>query len=134
MSRKKSEPLTPRKLKYIKGRVDGKSKRQAAIDAGFPVSMAENVAAKIETPDVRQAFAALVRQKIPAERIVERICEGMDAQETVFAKFEGRITDSKQVVSFSERRAYTEMAAKFGNFIPKDQPDTIIPIQVVIDL
>lgn len=134
--RKKSESaldkLPPRKRKYVAARVEGQSKRQAALSAGFPVSMAENAAAKIETPDVHEAFRDLVRKAIPAERLIQRLSEGIDAMETEFAKFEGNISDSRETVAWSERREYLKLAAQFGGYVPKEQADIVVPVQVVI--
>ena len=61
------ENLPPRKLAYIQGRLDGKSKKQAALDAGFSETMAKHAEDKIETKDVREAFARLVREMITRE-------------------------------------------------------------------
>ena len=65
------EDLPPRKLAYIQGRLDGKSKKQAALDAGFSENMAKHAADKIETKDVREAFARLVREMVPPQLIAK---------------------------------------------------------------
>jgi phage terminase small subunit len=122
---KKSDPLaplTPKKRKYVAERTKGKSKMQAAKDAGFSHSMARVAGAKIETPDVRRAFQALIREKIPASKVAGRLAEGLDAMETEFAKEKGMITDSRDVVAWSERREYLKLAAEYGGyFVPKQE-------------
>ena len=67
------ENLPPRKLAYVQGRLDGKSKKQAALDAGFSETMANHAADKIETRDVREAFARLVREMVPPEQLAKAL-------------------------------------------------------------
>lgn len=114
---KKFDPLaalTPKKRHYVENRVQGKSKKAAALEAGYSLTMANNAGTKIETPEVQEAFSELIRKRIPAEKIIQRIEEGLDAEETKFFQFQGVVMDSKNVVSWSERRAYAELAAEYG--------------------
>jgi len=55
---------------------------------------------KIETTDVRDAFAALMRQAVPPERLAKTIAEGMGATETKFFSHEGVGQDSREVAQF----------------------------------
>jgi phage terminase small subunit len=133
--RKKADSLSPRKAQFVKGVVAGKSARQAALDAGYSQSVANDPGRKLfNQSDIQSVLGEHIRKIIPAERIAQRMSEGLDAMETVFAKFEGRISDKTEVVSWSERRQYAELAAKMGGYMPKDTPDLVVPIQVVIDL
>lgn len=108
--------LPPRKLAYVQGRLDGKSKKQAALDAGFSETMANHAADKIETRDVREAFARLVREMVPPEQIAKTIAEGMAATETKFFSHEGVVQDQREVPAWSERRQYAELAAEYGGY------------------
>jgi len=110
------EKLPPRKAAYIRGRLDGKSKKQAALDAGFSETMAEHAADKIETANVREAFGLLVREMIPPEFIAKVIAEGMAATETKFFSQEGVVKDQREVPAWSERRQYAELAAEYGGY------------------
>jgi len=110
------ETLPPRKAAYVRGRLDGKSKKEAALDAGFSETMAEHAADKIETSDVREAFALLIREMIPPEQIAKAIVEGMTATETKFFSHEGVVQDQRQVPAWSERRQYAELAAEYGGY------------------
>lgn len=110
------EKLPPRKAAYVRGRVEGKSKKQAALDAGFSETMAEHAADKIETADVREAFCLLVREMIPPEFIAKVIAEGMSATETRFFSHNGVVQSKRQVPDWSERRQYAELAAEFGGY------------------
>ena len=114
--------LPPKKQRYLEGRVAGKSKRQAALDAGYSEAMADHPG-KIETKDVRHAFAALMREAVPPERIAKAISEGLDAMETKFFSSEGSVTDSRDVIAWSERRAYAELAAEYGQYHVPEKGD-----------
>jgi hypothetical protein len=108
--------LPPRKVAYVQGRIVGKSKKQAALDAGFSETMANHAADKIETPDVREVFAQLVREMIPPEQIAKTIADGMAATETKFFSHEGVVQDEREVPAWSERRQYAELAAEYGGY------------------
>ena len=73
------DALDPRRRKYVEGRLEGKGRPQAALDAGFTPSMAEKAATKIENRDVRRAFQELARQAVPTELIMQRLLEGVSA-------------------------------------------------------
>jgi len=126
------ESLSPRKQAYIQGRLDGKSKRQAALDAGFTQSMANHAATKIETRDVRAAFAALIRETVPPERIARAIADGLDAMETKFFAEKGVVKDQRDVISWTERRQYAELAAKFGGYYAPDKREVEQPGGVIL--
>src|ERR1041384_533040 len=115
--------LTPRQTKYLKGLSQGKTKYDAAIAAGYSEGVAEATASHIDnSPAVRVAFAEMLRKNIPAEKIVQRIAEGLDAQKTEFAKYEGRIADQVDCVDFEQRRKYAELAAELGQYhVPKQE-------------
>jgi len=115
--------LPPRKQRYVEERIAGKTRRAAALDAGYSTSMASHAAEKIETADVRQAFSALVRETIPPERIAKAISEGLGAMETKFFSSEGSVTDTRDVIAWSERRAYAEMAASYGGYWKPEPKD-----------
>jgi hypothetical protein len=85
--------------------------------------MASHASTKIETKDVRQAFAALIRETIPPERITKAISEGLDAMETKFFSSEGEVKDSRDVIAWSERRAYAELAAEYGQYHVPEKGD-----------
>jgi len=104
-----------KKRKYAEGVSKGKTRKQAALDAGYSASVAKNAKAKIESEAYQEAFAALIRQTIPAEKIAQRIHEGMDAMETKFFQKDGNVIESRNVIAWGERRAYAELAADFGN-------------------
>lgn len=111
--RRKTPNATPRQSKLIEGIVEGKSTRQAALDAGYTEHTAAHPDELLSTEAVRVGLAKLIA---PLEKIAQRVNEGLDAEVTEFAKFEGRITHSIQCVDFEQRRKYAELAARFKGF------------------
>lgn len=137
-SKRRKKPISKRKLKYIKAVANGATKKAAALQVGYSESVAENAKSHIETPDVRAVFAELVREQIPAKKIVARIKEGLDAKETKFFQFEGEVTDQRDVIAWTERRHYAALAAEFGGYHVPPQKEvqgsgTRILIQFVRD-
>jgi hypothetical protein len=129
----KIESLSPKKQKYVKARASGMTKKEAALSAGYAESTALRVANNIETPDVRAAFAELMRLKCPAEKIARRVAEGMDATENALCSVNGEVSQSA-IVSWSERRHYTRLAAEFaGYFVPPKQAEVAGP-QILIQI
>jgi hypothetical protein len=111
-----AEKLSLRHRLYLEGRSAGKSKFQSALDAGYAESVARTAKEHIETPDVQKAFAALIQAVIPAEKIVARIAEGLDAMETKVFQFQGMQMDSVDMIAWGERREYAKMAAEYGEY------------------
>jgi hypothetical protein len=109
--------MTGKQREYLKNRVKNPAmtKKDAAIAAGYAKTTALRTN-MIETPDVKKAFAALIREKIPGEKIAARVAEGLDAMETEFFASKGIVLDSREVVSWSERRAYAQLAAEYGGY------------------
>jgi hypothetical protein len=124
--------LKPRQAKLVEGIADGKSVRRAALDAGYSPNTAQHPADLLQTKSVRAAMRALIA---PIEKIAQRINEGLDAEKTEFAKFEGQISDSRNCIDFGERRQYAELACKLRELMPsgddKGTPDN--PMIVRID-
>lgn len=138
--RKKSESigLSVRDRKYLKERLKGHNKKLAALLAGFPESMAENAAQKIETPRVKEEFTRLLNRVIPSEKLVIRLAEGLDATQMKYATFEGKITDFVEAVDFEQRRKYLELAASMSGRHEKYERQTntniTVPIQIVTSI
>jgi hypothetical protein len=109
--------LNHRKRKYIDARSQGLSKRQAKNIAGYAASTSSY---SVENSSVKAALARLIRQAVPAHVIVQRIAEGMSAEETKFFQKEGRVMDERNVVAWSERREYLKLAAEYGLYVEPD--------------
>lgn len=92
----------------------GKSRRRAALDAGYSLSSANNPGHNIERGRVREVFAELIRSTVPPELIVRRIREGLDATETRVFAYKGRLIYSRLLINYSERPARKPPPLKFG--------------------
>ncbi|HET7208423.1 MAG TPA: hypothetical protein VFI95_17735 [Terriglobales bacterium] len=101
---------------YVEGVAAGKSRRRAALEAGYSLSSANNPSHNIERGRVREVFAQLIRSTVPPELIVQRIREGLDAAEIKVFQHEGGVVYSKPLVNWSERRDYLELAARYGGY------------------
>jgi phage terminase small subunit len=108
--------LPKKKQVYVKQRLQGLSKRASAIKAGYsPTSVAD-----IETPNVKAVFQQLCQSEVPMKTLAKRLAEGLDATKTEFFQKDGVVTDQRDVVAWSERRAYLELAAEYAGYVAKD--------------
>jgi len=117
--------LNHRQLRYLEGILSGKTKKLAAIAAGYSESTARNAAAVIERPLVRLALQELVREAIPPEKIVQRLVEGLDAMELVIAKHKGKVTDERTIIGWASCLHYIELAAKMAGYYVEGQDLTL---------
>src|SRR5437867_239038 len=70
------EANRPKRRRFFAGLIEGKSMRQAALAAGYTESMAHNASIKI-LPGARAEFGAELAKKIPLDKLVARIAEGL---------------------------------------------------------
>jgi hypothetical protein len=115
--------LNYRKRKYIDARSRGLSKRQAKNLAGYAASTSSY---SVENSSVKAALARLIRQAVPAHVIVQRIAEGVSAEETKFFQKEGKVMDERNVVAWTERREYLKLAAEYGLYVEPDSANVNI--------
>lgn len=111
--------LSPRQARFVEGVVAGQSFADAARNAGYAEATAKVPMHIISTPAVRAAFAELLPQP---DEIAERIREGLGATRTELVKHEGKITAREELVDFSERRKYSELAARLRGLMPESKP------------
>ena len=134
--RKRSESslasLTNRQRNFLVGKLDGKSDRQAALDAGYAASVANNTKQKIMSrPEVRQAFQELLDESLPPEKLVRRIREGLDATQTKLVVRSGRRTEAHVIPDYRVRFLYVVLTLKLkGLDIPP--AETHEPMEVKI--
>jgi hypothetical protein len=108
--------LTPRQAKFLQGIAELKSQEQAALDAGYSPSVARHAHRILEGTNVRAEFQKILSNWVDPDKVGQRIAEGLDAMETKFCKHRGVVMDSRDVIAWSERRAYIEMAAKYAGY------------------
>jgi hypothetical protein len=113
--------LTPRQSKLLKGIiVEGKSVHKAALEAGYSPRTAHNPGDLLDTRKMREALSQLLT---PIEEVAARINEGLDAERTEFAKFEGRISDQVDCVDFEQRRKYAELNLRLRGLLTDPELD-----------
>jgi hypothetical protein len=79
-------------------------------------------------PAIREAFAELLPS---AEKIAQRISEGLDATKVELVKHDGKITAREEFVDFTERRRYAELASMFRGLTPEPRSNVVqVGVQV----
>jgi hypothetical protein len=77
---------------------------------------------------VQEAFRVLLHKAgATDQKLAQRLAEGLDAVETKFFQKEGRVTDSRNVINWSERRNYLELACRIKDLVPAP-PKPVEPI------
>lgn len=87
----------------------------------------------IESPSVKAAFSKLIRKLAPAHVVAGKIAEGLNATETKFFQKDGVVTDRKDVVNWSERRQYAQLAAEYGEYVEKKDESPALTARVVVE-
>jgi len=119
----KSAKLTEQQRSLVKNLLKGMSITDAALKAGY----SEKCPAQVGS----QALA-IIREKMPEimdriglsdERLLRQYLEpALEAEETEFAKFEGQITDEKNVIAWGPRLTALDMAFNLkGSYAPKSE-------------
>jgi hypothetical protein len=117
-----SKRLTPMQSKLVKNLAKGMSITDAAREAGY--------SEKCPAQSGSQALDA-IRRKMPdildkagltEDGVIEKYLKPlMNAQDTEFAKFEGKITDTRKVEAWGPRAQGLDMYFKLrGSYAPKD--------------
>lgn len=99
--------------------------RQAALDAGFKPSQAQNAMQRIEPIHNIRIKEALQSSGVTTHRLAEVIKNGLEAVKVVTSPTE----PDREVVDYGERRQYTKLALEaMGELESKTQ----IAVQVVL--
>jgi len=124
--------LTPRQRGFVVGKLEGKTDRQAALDAGYAPSTAENTKQKIMSrPEVRQAFQELLDEHLPPEKLMRCIVEGLDATQVKFFSREGDVIETVILPDHRVRLLFLVLALKLKGW---DLPSADVnkPTSIVI--
>jgi len=105
----------------------------AAREAGYSEQSALS-GKPMQSNAVQVAFLQLMEEACPDQLLVKKIREGLDAMETKIATFEGTISDSKDFISWSERRAYLELALKARRLITREPVEAGGMVNLIADL
>jgi phage terminase small subunit len=102
---------TARQASLIKGVVEGKSVRKAALDAGYSPNTAEHAGELLST----EALRGFCQSRLSLDKILARIDEGMDAEvnESIVLGRKGQEkVQTSTYPNYSERRQAAALAAK----------------------
>lgn len=111
-----------RRERYVEGLMDGKTRRRAALDAGFSVSQAEDAKNRIEGP-ITQALIlrALMDAGVTLTRLAEKMGEGLDATKVQSVSGgQGKPATLELVADFETRLKYIQHACKIMSV---DEPE-----------
>lgn len=110
-TKRKTRPLNTRQLAFAKGVAQGKTMSRAARDAGYSEVLAKNPRTKLlKGQALREYFAKM----LPTEQeIAQRFHEGLSAEQTIYFQNKGKVTDSRTVVDYAERRHYARLCANY---------------------
>ncbi len=117
-TRQKAAAADPRLQKFVLGIRDGKSMRQAALQAGYSEDTASNAYRQL-MPRTRALFGALLEDHIPLDEQARLLAEGMKAKETKFFAKDGIVTDEREVIAWGARHAFMELAQKVHGHLPE---------------
>jgi phage terminase small subunit len=72
---------SPRKQRFVKGLLEGKTQEQAALAAGYSPSTARTKSSTLLTADVRAAIDKALDKEIRLSHAIKRLKEGLDAED-----------------------------------------------------
>lgn len=127
--------LTARERKFVRGRAQGLSLREAAIRAGYSPSVARSKASDIlRRPVVQSALSdALARQGVTLAKIVKPIADALKAK--VVTTFLGRAFES-EIPDHRTRLEAAELGISLHGGLPKQvelPPVPQEPLTVIIE-
>ncbi len=98
--------LSVRQRRFAKGLLEGKSQKEAALDAGAPPASAETWASKeVRNPKFLSEFHKILDLKgLSEEKLAQIHAENLEATRTIVATHEGKITDQLKVPDYPARQ------------------------------
>ena len=136
IAKKPKKHLTSQQRRLVKGLAQGKTITQAAIDAGY----SENCPAQaghqaLEAIRVTMP-AVLARHGLTDDSLIEKyLLPLLNAKETKFFAYEGRVCDEKDVVAWGPRRDGLDMAFKLrGDYVKEQKESTSLNVQFVTNV
>ena len=103
-----------RRERYVEGLMDGKTRRRAALDAGFPVNQAEDAKNRIEGP-ITQALIlrALMDTGVTLKLLAKKMEEGLKATRAQSVSGgQGKPSTLEYVADFETRLKYLQHVCK----------------------
>lgn len=119
---KRAKQLTNKQRKLVKYVLQGKSKAQAAISAGYSVLSSREIAQQtLALPHVQETMASImVKAGLTDEAIADKINQLCKAKKTLYFADKGLVTDEREVEDHAIQRSSIELAAKIkGHLIDR---------------
>jgi hypothetical protein len=134
--------LTKLQARYLVLRADRKkfrSKRAAALAAGYSRATADKAGTLIETPKVREVWQRIVDQEFSPGEVIQVLREGLHANKAIAATFEGAVTDVVLTPDHTERRKHVELISMMSGRYQRTErnqggPTVVVPIQIVTSI
>jgi len=101
--------MTAKVDRYIQNKLEGMTKKDAAIKAGYSPNTAIAPGQKIESTE---AYQRACDKYLPDDLIYRKLVEGLDATKVVIAQKDGVITDERVYADYSTRHKYVDSALK----------------------
>jgi hypothetical protein len=128
---RKRSTRTARVKVYARELLKGKSKKAAALAAGYSEAMASQAGARIERPN-QEYFERLMDRFIPDELLATKVREGLESTVVKTATFEGEITDEREYADMPTRARYIELAAEFKGRVRRGAGDTQVNMPIML--
>ena len=134
---------TPQERNFVEGVAQGKTDKQAALDAGYSLSMAENTKYKLWTkPHVQTYFRDTLRRSVPPERVLQRMSELVEGRSVTkkrkqtfeAGKLVNETIEETEIVNASISLRAIRMAAEWAGYIPTKQPAITVDTITQVDL
>jgi hypothetical protein len=132
----KGKRLNQRERLLLKALAKGATFAEAALSAGYQAKHAKQAGFQAFQGVKRKMPQMLEDKGLTDGSIIDKyLLPALEAMETEFAKFEGRITDQKDVVSWGPRLQALDMLFKLkGSYAPKEitgEGGNPIPVQLI---
>jgi len=125
-----------RYAKVMEARMEGKTLKEAGIEAGFPERGAEQQAIRVigRGVDEGRAFVRILEDEGLTDNFLgKKARELMDAKQTIFAQKDGIFTDSRQVEALETQRKTWETVNKLkGHLKEQSSGDVNIGLMQMI--
>lgn len=131
-----SRKLTPQQRALVKNLTKGMSITEAAREAGYADNGYVGQMGSQALENIRLKMPAILdKHGLTDEVLVENYLKPLlNAEETEFAKFEGRITDERNVVAWGPRKEGLDIAFRLkGSYAPKSA-DELDAANITINL
>jgi phage terminase small subunit len=137
MVKGQKKKLTGLERKFVKSLCSGMTLAEAAIEAGYsPKNAAQSGFQALKYIEAKMP-ELMDRQGLTASALINKyLLPALEAEETEFAKFEGKISDKCNVIAWGPRLTALDMALKLrGSYAPvktEEKNPTPVSIQVSV--